>query len=226
MSAASRVAGHARAAHAALGAGKPRAAVEAARAAVRLRPGDPDLLCLLAVALFEAGEHPLALEAADRAVTLGRGSARTRYNRAVLLRRTGDAARACRALEELLDLAPDHPAARIELAQALAALGDLAQAVVVLAQQVRQWPGDRIAWRDQAIFAERAGDWESAAAAWEAVLALDDTDDEARLRRYVAQAELSGITPAELDRLRNDYPRIAYAIERAIAHAGRGCLRL
>jgi tetratricopeptide (TPR) repeat protein len=221
-----RIARHAGAAQAALAAGEHRAALEAARAAVRLRPGDPDLLCLLAVALFELGEHPLALEAADRAVALGQGSIRARYNRAVLLRRTGDAAGACRALEELLDLVPDHPAARIELAQALAACGDFGRAVARLAEHVRQWPADRIAWRDQAIFAERAADWPAAAAAWQAVLALDDTDDEARLRLCAIRAELSGITPDELDRLTNDHPQLAHAIERVVAHAGRGCLRL
>ncbi|HWL72027.1 MAG TPA: tetratricopeptide repeat protein [Geminicoccus sp.] len=230
MSAVDRAARHAGAAQAALAAGEHRTALEAARAAVRLRPSDPDLLCLLAVALFEAGEHPLAQEAADRAVALGQGNVstrvRARYNRAVLLRRIGDAAGACRALEELLELSPDHPRARIELAQALAALGDFSRAVTELSEHVRQWPADRIAWRDHAIFAERAGKWQTAAAAWQAVLALDGTDDEARLRLCAVQAELSGITPEELDGLRSDHPRLAHAIERAVAHAGRGCLRL
>jgi hypothetical protein len=112
---------------------------------------------------------------------------------------------------------PDY-STRVELAQALAVLGDFAWAVALLAEQVRQWPVDQIARRDQAIFAERGGEWQ-------ALLALDDTDDEAKLRLCAVCAELPGITPTELDRLRSDHPHLAHAIE-GRRSCGRDCLRL
>ncbi|HEX2527949.1 MAG TPA: tetratricopeptide repeat protein [Geminicoccus sp.] len=217
-----------REAQVALGAGQAGRAVRHLRQALQYRPADPDVLSLLAVALFEAGEPAAALEAARRATVAGPASARAHYNRAVLLRRTGDPEAALEELAQVLELAPDHPAARVEQAQSLVELGRLLPAVRALADHRRTFPDDVEAVRDLAIFAERAGDWATAADAWAALAGKGSDSGEAEIRLVAVLAEQHGsaaastrVGPREADR-----PQLRHALDKALSHAGRGMLRL
>jgi predicted Zn-dependent protease len=155
---------------------------------------------------------------------------RARYNQAVLLGRTGDRAGALDALGHVLALAPDHPAARVEMAQLHAGQDAFGQAVAALEEHVRCLPDDPVGWQDLAVFAERAGDWPAAERAWARLVALGQAAgpalDLARVRLLAVRAELHGADPGAADALRAAQPGLRHAVDKALAHAGRGRLRL
>jgi Flp pilus assembly protein TadD len=213
---------------AAMAEGRPERAVRLLRQVLLVRPRDPEVLSLLAVALFESGDGTAALDAAHRAVAVGPRSARAHYNLAVLLRRRGDAGAAVARLDKALEVAPDHPAARIERAQALAELGRNADAVDTLLGHLHKFPDDVEAYRDLAIFAERAGRWQDAADAWIHVAAHGSDRSEAAVRLVAVRAELDGsdAARAHAEDFSAATPGLRHRLDKALTHAGRGMLAL
>ena len=143
-------------------------------------PRDPVVNNNLAVVLSARGDHALALPRAEAAVAVAPGYWRAHVNLGIAAQALGDRDRARTAFREAARLAPDASAPLFFLARLLAEEGDLEGALRSLRQARRVAPEEARLAALQGRLLARLGRAVEARAAFQAALALDPADAEAR----------------------------------------------
>jgi Flp pilus assembly protein TadD len=143
-------------------------------------PRDPVVNNNLAVVLSARGDHARALPRAEAAIAAAPGYWRAHVNLGIAAQALGDRARARAAFLEAERLAPEASAPRFFLARLQAEEGDLEGALRSLARARRVAPEEARLAAMQGQLLARLGRAAEARAAFEAALALDPADSEAR----------------------------------------------
>jgi Flp pilus assembly protein TadD len=126
--------------------GDDDAAIESARRAVALCPGDAVAHNTLGKAAQRSGRTADAEASFRRAIALREDYLPPRFNLGLLQLKRGDAASAIATLSEVIRRAPDHPHAFLVRGQAQLLTGDTANALADLEEAVHRDPRDVDAW--------------------------------------------------------------------------------
>jgi tetratricopeptide (TPR) repeat protein len=198
--------------------GRPREALEAFDAALRLSPEDAIAWAHHGTALGALGRATEALASFDRAVGLDPNDAGVWTNRGVALAALGRATEAVASQDRALALAPDHVEAIGARAAALAALGRTEEALVGYDRLIALRPGQAEAHDDRGVILARLGRLDEALAAHDRAIALKPAAAEPHNRRGLVLARMG-----RPDLAVEAYDRaLAMAPDHALAWSNRG----
>jgi arylsulfatase A-like enzyme/Tfp pilus assembly protein PilF len=152
-------------------AGRTDEALRAARRALVLGPGLPELHNHLGILLSRAGDAPAALAEFDRAAALDPNNARAQSNRGNALRALGRRPEAAEAYAAALRLAPGDPEARNGLGVLAVEAGDLDRAAALFREILAADPGHHDSRLNLAVVLVRSGRVAEARAELRAILA-------------------------------------------------------
>ena len=147
-------------------AGDDAAALEAARKAVALCPGDAAAHNTLGKAAQRSGRTGDAEASFRRAIALREDYLPPRFNLGLLQLKRRDAASAIATLSDVIRRAPDHPRAFLVRGQAQLLAGDTANALADLEEAVQRDPKDADAWLLLGHVRAQRGEAEEATAAF------------------------------------------------------------
>ena len=142
------------------------------REAVRLRPGDPDLLTNLANALAQKKKLPEAIEQYGAVVVLRPRDGEARRNLGKALLQTGARAEGLAELREALRIQPNDSDASYTLGSAFLEQGELNEAIAHFRKAIEADPKNHPAHYNLAIALSRKGQFDDAIAEFQETLRL------------------------------------------------------
>ena len=156
-----------------LGRGKPKRALQLAKAAARQMPSSPHPANLAGMALGQMGQHREAAKFFQRAIKLAPDLADPRRNLAQSLILIGQHAQARKVLQGLISKEPHDGASWYLLAQSAFASGELPDAEEAIAKAIEIGPPLARNFNLRGLVRDKAGDALGALADFEAALKVD-----------------------------------------------------